>query len=252
MPGLAQTNEFMLGTATVMIGPAADLYDLNPDDHSIGLVKNFSMSSEPSYTELTQGVKNQLVHSIMTANPVRCSMEVYEYTAKNLEYSLGLDASGTTAFTVTTAVNGAVTSGSDELTVDSATGITAGDYVMILKDGEGDFVIRKVASVATNTLTVTENLPAIADNTVVKKVNVVDIGSKEDQPYFAAKIAGKLASGEEVVVLIPKLRIMKGFNLAFTSDNYANLPFEFAVYDLVNTDTFFEDFAGAQARLFRV
>ena len=42
MAGEAKTDSFMLGAATVMIGAMADLYDLNPTDHSIGLVKNFS------------------------------------------------------------------------------------------------------------------------------------------------------------------------------------------------------------------
>lgn len=253
MPGLAKSNEFMLGTATVMIGPVEDLYDLNPTDHSIGLVKNFVATSEPSYTELTQGVKNTIVFSVMTANPVRCTMEAYEYTAANLLYALGLDGSSTPAQTVETAVNGAVDGGSPQATdfdVDSATGLTIGDTIMIIQ-GDDDFIIRTITNVAGSTITVDNALPDIADNSVVKKVTPVDIGSKDEQPFFAAKIAGKFASGEEAVVLIPKIRITKGFNLSFVSDNYGNLPLEFTVYDLVPTDTFYEDFGGAQARLYR-
>jgi len=255
MPGLANTNEFMLGTATVMIGPAEDLYDLNPTDHSIGLVKNFTATSDPSYTELTQGVKNSVVMSVMTSNPVRCTMEVYEYTAKNLAYALGLEGADTMSdFDTTTTVNGAVdggSPGSDELTVTSPTGLTVGSNIMIINDEEGDFVVRKITVVTGNVLTVDRPLPDIVNGAQVKKVHAIGVGSKDDQPYYSAKIAGKLANGEEIVLLIPKIRIVKGFNLAFTSSDFANLPIEFTVYDLVTTDDFFEEFNGNQAMLYK-
>ena len=54
-----------------------------------------------------------------------------------------------------------------------------------------------------------------------------------------------------VVILIPKIRIINGFNLAFTSDDYANMPFEFTVYDMVSTDTFFTDFATQSAKIIK-
>ncbi len=251
MPGTAQTNKFMLGTATVMVGPTADLYDLNPTDHSIGLVKNFSVTSEPTYTELTQGVQNELVYSVMTSNPVRASMEVYEYTSRNLHYALGLDGSAITELTVTTAVNGAVTALDDQLVVDSATGLAVGDYIMIIKGSEDDFVVRKISAITGTTLTVSVDLPAIPDNSVVRKVTRTDVGAVENQPFFSAKIAGTLADGTEMVILIPKVRVTKGFNLAFSSDQFVNLPFEFSVYDLVNTDDFYAEFDGAKAMIFK-
>lgn len=254
MPGTAKTNDFMLGTATVMIGDLADLYDLNPTDHSVGLVKNFVMTSEPTYTELTQGVKNTIVASVMTQNPVRCTMEAYEFTAKNMAYALGIEgASDITANTVVTAVNGAVTGGPAVFTVnvDSAAGITVGSYIMIMVDNEDNFIVRKVTTIATNTLTVSKALPSIPDNAVVRKVNMIEVGSKDDQPYYSAKVAGKLASGEEIVLLIPKIRIVRGFNLAFKSDDFGNLPIELTVYDLVSTDSFFADFGGASAQIYK-
>lgn len=253
MPGLAKTDNFMLGTATVMIGPVADLYDLNPTEHSIGLVKNFAATSEPSYTELTQGVKNNIVHSVLTSNPVRCSMEVYEYTASNLLYALGLDGSDAEV-TATTAVNGAVDGGSptaNDFVVDSDSGLAIDDYIMIINDAEDDFIVRKITNLVSTTVTVDRELPDIIDGAVVKKVNRIDVGSKEDQPFFAAKVAGKLANGEQVVLLIPKIRITAGFNLSFTVSDYANLPIEFTVYDPVSTDPFYADFRTSNAALFK-
>lgn len=256
MPGLAKTNEFMLGTATVMLGPVEDLYDLNPEDHSIGLVKNFTATSEPGYTELTQGVKNTIVASVLTSNPVRCTMEVYEYTAKNLAYALGIQgAADYTSNTVSTTVATPVVPGSPGVTslsvVDSA-GFTQGDYIMILNDAEDDFVVRRIETVSVGTLVVDTPLPAIAEDAVVNKVSEIPVGSKDNQPYFSAKIAGRLeVDGSEMVIYIPKLRIVSGFNLAFTTDDYANLPLEFTVYDLVPTDPFYSKFNGAQAQIFK-
>lgn len=251
MAGLALTDNFMLSTASVMIGPVEDLHDLNPTDHSIGLVKNFTTSSEPAYTELTQGVKGTIVFSTLTSNPVRASMEVFEYTAKNLNFALGLDGSSVTPATISTTTTGAVAASpaSKVLPVTSATGITAGKTLLIDKNGDDDFVIRKVVSVASLNVTVDEFLPALASGVTVYVVNVVDVGSKTDQPFLAAKVAGKLANGKHVVILFPKIRITKGFNMAFTSDNYGNLPFEFAIYDLVATDPAYAYFGGASAKI---
>jgi hypothetical protein len=94
MAGEAKTNNFMLGTATVMLGPMDDVFDLTPANHSIGLVKNFQLQSQPTFADLTQGIKNTQVYSVHTGNDVRASMEVYEFTAQNLSYALGLAATG--------------------------------------------------------------------------------------------------------------------------------------------------------------
>lgn len=252
MAGTALTNEFNLQTATVMLGAPADLYDFAPSTHSIGLVKNFRITSEPSYVELTQGVKNTIVHSTMNANNIRASMEVYEYTAKNLAYALGLDGSGVTTATTNTTVGTAVPASPAQATVvvASATGITANKYVVIEVDTDDNFVVRKVVSVSSNTLTLDADLPAIAVGAKVRVVNRIEIGSKSDQPFLAAKIAGKTANGSKRVIYIPKMRITKGFDLGFVTDNYGNMPFEFTVYDLVSTDANYADFTNAPAAIY--
>lgn len=92
MAGEAKTTAFNIGTATVMIGPMEDVEKLNPKEHSIGLVKNFTTSSTDQYTDLTQGIQNDIVWSEKTGSDTTTSMEVYEYTAKNLAYGLGQSA----------------------------------------------------------------------------------------------------------------------------------------------------------------
>jgi hypothetical protein len=254
--GLAKSNSFMLGTASVLIGPQADLFNLVPANHSIGLVKNFNISAEPSYIELTQGVKNTIVMSVLNSNPVRASMEAYEYTAQNLAYGLGLDGSDydtqTDASTVGTEVVGDGTV--VIIPVASAAGMAQGDYIMIPYGTNDDKVlIRKIASISMNNVTVDLPIPTgvtLAVGKAVKVVAAVDIGSKTEQPFLSAQVVGAFADGKEVTILIPKLRIVKGFSMGFQSDNYGNLPFEFTVYDLVDSDPHFAAFNGAQARIF--
>ena len=92
MAGEAKTTAFNIGTATVMVGPMEEVEKLTPEEHSIGLVKNFTTSSTDQYTDLTQGIQNDIVWSEKTGSDTTTTMEVYEYTAKNLAYALGLSA----------------------------------------------------------------------------------------------------------------------------------------------------------------
>lgn len=251
MAGEAKTNSFMLGSATVMIGPQADLFTLAPSTHAIGLVKNFTVSNEPQYTDLTQGVKNTIVYSVMTGNRVRAQMEVYEYTSKNIAYALGLNGASMAAITASTNTTAATLAAATSVTVTSATGLTVGTWISIQEGTDDKIFYRRITAVATNSLTLNAALPvALASGAVVQKVNVIDVGSTVDQPFLSAKIVGSLADGTEVGLLIPKIRITAGFTLGFTTDNFGNLPMEFSCYDLTSEDPNYADFSGTQAKLF--
>ena len=253
MAGEVKSTKFMLGTATVMIGPAASLFDLEPDTHGIGLVKNFQLRTEPSFTELTQGVKNSLVYSVMTANPTRLSCEVYEYTAKNMGYALGLNgvtlADNTASTTVATAITG--TPAASELAVASATGFSVGDHIMVLYGADDQMLIRRITEININTFTLNDNIGiAIGVGAVVRKVHALGVGSKDNNNFFGAKVAGRLADGTPVVALFPKVRITGGFALQFQTNDYGNLPLEMTCYDLVPTDPFYSEFLTEQAKIF--
>ena len=153
--GSAKTESFNLGAATVMIGPKEDVLDLTPEKHSIGLVKNFSFTSNDQYIDLTQGVRNSVVYSVKTGSEVNASMEVYEYTAKNLAYALGLegfelvegaDLSLREAVSGDMAVSEVIVKADED---SSASDITEGEYLTIQgnKSGNEDLIfVGKVAS----------------------------------------------------------------------------------------------------------
>lgn len=249
MAGEARSNQFMLGTATVMIGAQADVFDMTPNEHSVGLVKNFRIMAEPSYTDLTQGRKNTTVYSVMTGNVVKATMEVFEYTAKNMSYALGLEGvnlgSSPASTTVTTAALAAATS----LTVDDETGFEVGDYIMIQDGADDQVAVRKLTEVAAGSLTFFQPLTAgVAIGARVRKAHGISVGSKQEQPFLAAKIVGTLADKSPVAIICPKIRITNGFSLGFTTEGFDNMPYEFSFYDQVPTDPFFADFEG-QAEL---
>ena len=96
MAGEARTSAFSLAAATVMLGLQSELFNLEPDQNSIGLVKNFTATATPTFTNLTQGVEGNTVASVMTNNVVRATFETYEYTARNLAYALSLEGGSLT------------------------------------------------------------------------------------------------------------------------------------------------------------
>lgn len=152
MAGEAKTTAFNIGTATVMIGPMEDVEKLTPEEHSIGLVKNFTTSSTDQYTDLTQGIQNDIVWSEKTGSDTTTTMEVYEYTAKNLAYALGLAASKM----VESKAHNLKSVSATEVVVD-AEGASADDYM------EGDNIIIQSA--------------AKEDEVFIGKVNMVDFSA---------------------------------------------------------------------------
>ena len=103
MAGEARSDSFLLGTATVMIGAQADLMNLNVAN-SVGLVKNIMLQTTPGFTELTQGVKNTLVYSVMTSNKSMVQGEMFEYTSRNMAYALSIDGTSLSPSTVASTV----------------------------------------------------------------------------------------------------------------------------------------------------
>lgn len=252
MPGRAKTDSFLLSTATVMLGAQADLYSLN-NSHALGLVKNVTMTSEVSMTALTQGITNDEVFSMKTGDSARIAMEVFEYTAKNLAYAAGLPGAETVASQDATAVTSAsIAPAATTLTVagDVTTDFSAGDWVAIKSGQEDHLHIAQLTSAVFSvetTLTFTgQPTPAgvtIPAGATVYKVNSLIIGGGDKHPTYSCKIVGYTPADEKpIAILLPKVKVTRGMNLAFQSDNFANMPFEIQPYSLVSDDPNFAIF----------
>ena len=275
MAGEARSIDFLVGTATIMLGLPADLRDFRPETHSIGLVKNVKLMAEATYIELTQGLRNSVVHSVKTGEPVRASAEVYEFNASNWSYALGfsgynvgipaLNAGTATITAVTDAVALAGSLADASITgyitfeLSTVTNFAVGNYVLI-QVGINDVVVpRKIVATTTGANpTITVDAPIkniiIPNGVTVTKCLVVPVGRKSEQPFLAAKIVGNMADGREIAIEIPKLRITKGFDVTFQTSDYANMPFEMTIYDQIPSDVqyarFQEEFNAASAAVY--
>lgn len=253
--GTAISSKFLLGTATVMIGPQNNAFDLDPTDNGIGLVKNFSCTSVPTYTELTQGITNSRVASVMTGIDVKATMEVFEYTAKNLTFGLALDGSAvvtqTKTSTTTVAIAGTPAVPVTSVTVTDGTQFAVNQWIMLSDGDTGNIAVTQVTVIALDVLTVSPGIgQSIASGATVNVVNMVDVGSRVTQPYLSAKVVGELGDGSYATLILPKVRIVKGFTLAFMTNAFGNLPYELEVYDLTPSDTLYSQFSDRKAALF--
>lgn len=255
------TNQFNIGISTVMVGPMNEVLNLTPEQHSIGLIKNFSLTSETSEVTLTQGLRNTQVDSQVTGVTTKLSMEVYEYTAKNLAYAAQLAGENFTLtgnYKLKTAITGGVSATTVVLAnvpSDNQADLSAGDTIALQATGDKDYdkvYLAKVSSaswqadsqeddsVGTLTITLDSAIPSGWNFKVDDKVffvNLIPVGSDEPQPYYGIKIVGILPNGNEPVTIIcPKAKVTAGFNIGFTTDNYGNMPFEFTPYDLTKED----------------
>lgn len=260
-PGIAKTSKFVLSTATVMLGPLADLHKLNSIDHSIGLVKNFQMTADPQYIELTQGIANDVVMSVKNANGIKASMEVYEFSLRNLAYAAGLDGSGVAydAISTTYNISAASTTTTVKVGSDITSALAANDFIFIQKGTEDVVHIAKVASVAFATGTTTVTLAAgfeipasltfgVGDR--FGKVKRIDIGGQTFQTELAAKVVGILPKdGTPFTIMFPKVKITKGLAASFQSDNFSNMPFEFTPYAGLPGDPFYSEYGAASTIL---
>lgn len=255
------SNQFNIGTSTLMIGPMDKVKDLTPEEHSIGLIKNFTLTSETNEVTLTQGLRNTQVDSQVTGVTTQMTTDVYEYTAKNIAYAAQLAGE---QFTLkgNYAINTAITGGVSATTVvlkdvpsSAQADLSDGDTIALQATGDKDYDKVYLAQVSgtpvwaasqtdetigTLTITLTAAIPSGWDFAVGDKcffVNLIPVGSDEPQPYYGIKIVGILPNGNEpFTIIVPKAKITGGFNISFTTDNYGSMPFQITPYDLTKDD----------------
>lgn len=254
MAGEAKTADFLLSTATLMIGPQSKVMELVPALHSVGLVKNVQMTTEPNFVTLTQGVQGVEVAAVNISNPARVSAEVYEYTGRNLAYGVGLDASGAAFDPIvgTIALGAAIASGGATVTLAAGGGASfqPGDFVVLQDTVNQDRIhVGKVLSKATDVLTLATGyvMPstttfAIA-TTAVYKVQNINAGTPPQSNVFGAKLVGVLPNdGAPITIIFPKVRITKGLSFSFQNESFSNMPFELQPMALLPTDAYYADF----------
>jgi hypothetical protein len=255
-----KNSAFLLGEATLMMVPYADptpVFELTPDLHSVGMVRNVTLNSESDQVELRKGIMQLLVDSKKSNVKVSLSTEVYEFSAQNVYRSLSLAKTATSTkrgklkTAVTNAGSATIVITSDPIPGESATAISQasdipnGSTIMIQVAGVGnDYVlpVRVTANTTTTTgdFTVTAAVPtgmSFPAGSRVWVVNEVEVGSIEEQDFFKVKVVGTLSNNERpLAIVFPKVKVSKGFQLQFDEGNYTSMPFEFSPYFLAGSE----------------
>lgn len=254
-----KTPSFLLGNATVMLAPFAgdNVFGLMPDLHSTGMVKNVTIGVESDNIELRNGILQSLVDSQKSNVRMTATFEGYEFSAENLYRSLGIAQNATvqrrrgrlTANAATGATTLSVESfpvpGDPNSAITAIANIPSGSTVVIQKANQPDAVFPARVTAATSgsapyqvTISPLPTGVTFSTGDIVWVVNEMDIGSTITQgDFFSMKIAGTLSNyNVPLVVIFPKVKITKGFNLNFSETDYSNLPFEISPYFLAQTE----------------
>jgi hypothetical protein len=251
MAGYAKTNKFLFSSASVLVAKQADFLTLNEAAHSLGLVKDVVINSDPQIASLTQGIFNDVVDQQVTANNIQVSLNVFEYTARNLAYGLALDGTltnfdelVTTPHALVEAVAPAATT--LKIATDVTTEFTVGKYFFIQEGTDSVVHIAKVVSSAysapdtTVTFTgypVPTGMNFSAANGRVGLLSKIDYNPEAISQFHCARIVGTEKGTKRPFVLhLPKIRILKGFNLRFLTENFGSMPFEFTCYTPLASD----------------
>jgi hypothetical protein len=262
MAGEARTQAFVVGAATVMVGPPASLWDLTPDN-SLGFVKNFVFETNPAYITLTQD-KNRAVASVLTNLDINIGMEVYELTSKNLGYSIGTAPIEIEEVGQPYDLAAPLEDGSYSLFFVAPESVVnsfpVGGWIAIQDMGELDRThvaeitshgISQSGDIVMHQIDFQQGCAAFSLNSRVMAVNVIDFGTEKQVPNFGVKVTGFLSDGRTPLsIVMPKVRLRDGFDLKFSED-FSFLPLRFQPMSLLPTDTLYTDFSdGSCARVF--
>lgn len=249
--------KFVIGNATVMLAPfGEDVFALTPDEHSVGMVKAVTVTQEADQITLRNGVLQNQVDAVKSNVNMTTTFEGYEFSAENLMTALGLQGATVKRLrgTLTLAAEATDTSLSiDSFPIpgDTASGIDAvgdipdGAVLLLQKADQPDHVYPVKTTGATTGsgpyVATVAALPTGVEFEVgdtVWVMNEIDAGSIDQDEYFAVKIVGTLSANDEpIVVIMPKVRITRGFNLSFSETDYSNLPFELSPMLMSKSET---------------
>lgn len=241
--GTALGDGFVLNEATLMIGAMGAALDLTEEEHSVGLFKNLAIANDKTFQPLQQGVTQDTIHNQKTADNWTISGNGYEYNPRTIMYALGQAgfSADPTAARTRLSVTAAAAVGTDAITVAASTGIVAGDWVILYnKTGDNNGLAYKVESIATNVITLDRDLiaPVAVGDELVKStlINTNNPESCSGAEYFSAKIVSADVNCNPIVVIVPKVQITSGLNLAFGVADYANMAYQLTAMALTKKD----------------
>lgn len=221
------TNKFSIGTAELRVGPMTAAMKLL-QSHSVGLVDSVTVSIGQESVDLEGGFPKQLMDSAIVRQTAEISGVLREYSRRNLKIAIG-DGVAAAVTDVASAAAASATAAATTLSVTAGTGatFTAGDLIVNYKLGAPENVqILRVASIATDTLTLDTDTPLLFDvaaNDPVFVAKQVAIGAVTKTNYMAASVVQKENStGRPLVWAFWKASISGNLDYATNADDFAS------------------------------
>lgn len=243
----AQTDAFILNEATLMIGPLGSVKDLTEKGHSIGLFKSLQIKNERSFTELMQGVRQDVVASVLTSDNWTFTGEGCEFSPRQLAYYLGQDGFDfSTDKVATTTITAPVAKAAATITVALATNLAVGDYITLGQVGDNNGLVFQIEAIAAMQITLDRpTVTSFAQGATVYKLNALrsNTNSCTGANYFSAKIVSQNVGCDPIIIWLPKIQITSGLTLNFGADNFMTSPMEFKTLASVRGDASYEDYA---------
>ena len=226
--GTPVTNDFMVGTAELRLGPL-NMANKLTQAHSVGLIDTVTMEVSQESVELKAGFPKALIDTAVSEQVSSLTATLREYSRRNLGVLLG-EGILASATAVETTVPGTASAGDTSLTVTSAASISASDVVVVYPKARPEEIsVCRVDSIATDTLTFDAGTPLLhnvdggADEVNVYVSHATPIGAVSETNYFSAQVVTlDRSKGKPIGFNFWKAAVSSGMNLQLGSDDFAS------------------------------
>lgn len=234
--GDARTSKFQISPAEVRISSLSNANKLT-STHSIGLLNSATVAFNVESVDLEGGLPRVLYDTAITAQPGTVSVEMREYSRRNIELLLGYTPSAVVTELATTLTADA-TLGAVALTVADETGFAQGDLIGIYPSTPqdvADISYCLVTSTAANTLNLSSDTPTLFayDGTTNKanifRVSPVAVGNVTSTNYFSMQVMGLNRVGQPIGFQFWKCALSSGLEMAYSSEDFGTTPGEFKI-----------------------
>lgn len=233
--GSPKTNKYKIGTAEVRVGILTNANKLTPS-FSVGLLDNVTVEVAQTSVDLKGGFPKFLADTAITDQEVTVTATLREYSRRNLRLMLGEGVSGAEPVDDQSLIVTDVSAGGTavDVTASDGTKFAADDIVIIFTQGAPENVsICRVASVATDTVTLDSDTPLLHDvNGTTTTVNIVlgfpvAVGGVTQTNYFSMDvIEAERSTGRPIMWKFWKAALSGGLNAASNSDDFASAEFQ--------------------------
>lgn len=228
--GLARLgNTINMGAGEVRVA-ALGTVAMTQAAHTVGAIQDTTLDVTTSKVEAKAGFPQVIVATFITEQGASLKATLMEQSASNLSLVLGNGLLSATA-SVSTTMTSTETIGATSIPVAEATGIVAGDKIIIYPEGKPEDVhVAQVVTVVANEVTISVGLPKALDGaTSVIKVHLSKVsgtGGLQGTKYFTAVLVSKDQNGVPIVTVFWKVSAAGAASLAGNNTAVTTLPLE--------------------------